>query len=61
MQKFLILKMSLFLMLFLRSQLIESFEELKKNKNTTQETPVPHPKLMRSMELTAGPGTKTKG
>ena len=53
--------MSLFLMLFLRSQLIESFEELKKNKNTTQETPVPHPKLMRSMELTAGPGTKSKG
>lgn len=46
-------------MLFLRSHLIESFEELK--KTTTHETPVPHPKLMRSMQLTAGPGTKTKG
>lgn len=59
MQKFLIFKMSLFLMLFLRSQLIESFEELK--TNTTQETAVPHPKLMGSTELPAGPGTKTKG
>lgn len=48
-------------MLFLRSQIIESFEELKKKKKTTtHETPVPHPKLMRSMQLTAGPGTKTK-